>query len=204
MRPLGSGDIRTESRTGTGYDSGHRRMGGGILLHGAKARIWAAAIDHGRPMATSFWESKGIDWKECQIEAAPLPFEHDGILQGLAVFHQTKPRIHRGRVEDPGGKQRFRIVQVAYIRSVIRGKKGLRRLEVPFSALRDLIPLFPQKPHADRKKAGINRSCQGTRLRLFVPGMKDGRASTCGILRNHGTVGPFGKPGSGPLKEGPR
>jgi hypothetical protein len=33
-------------------------------------------------------------------------------------------------------------VQVAYIRSTRHGKTGFRRLEVPFSALRDMIPLF--------------------------------------------------------------
>jgi SAM-dependent methyltransferase len=36
----------------------------------------------------------------------------------------------------------FEVLRVRYIRSRRQGKSGLRRLETPFSALRDLIPLF--------------------------------------------------------------
>lgn len=36
----------------------------------------------------------------------------------------------------------FEVVRVKYERSIRMRKKGFRRLEVPFSALRDLIPLF--------------------------------------------------------------
>jgi SAM-dependent methyltransferase len=170
------------------------------------------AVDHGQPMPSAFWESKGIDWKQCHVEADPLPFddcEFTGVYMGQVLEHFTyspkKPFLEIRRVLKPGGilvvdvpnisewhnfyrlirgknvlydykehyidhepefykglpyfirhnreftrdelrvlaeSTGFEVIKVSYIRSVRKGKKGFRRLEVPFSALRDVIPLF--------------------------------------------------------------
>jgi len=49
---------------------------------------------------------------------------------------------------------RFEVLRVRYIRSRRFGKKGLRRLETPFTALRDLIPVFRKGIMLTARKPG--------------------------------------------------
>jgi SAM-dependent methyltransferase len=171
-----------------------------------------AALDWGQPMSDSYWQEKGIEWHNCQIEADPIPFpdnEFMGVYMGQILEHFTysprKPFSEIKRVLKPGGilvvdvpnvgefhnfyrlirgrnilydykrhyiddepifykglpyfnrhnreftphdlmvlaeSSGFQVIKVSYIRSRRYRKYGLRRLEVPFTALRDVIPLF--------------------------------------------------------------
>lgn len=65
------------------------------------------------------------------------------------VFYKGLPYWHRHNREFTTNELRvlaetcgFEVVNSSYISSRRYGKKGFRRLEVPFTALRDLIPLF--------------------------------------------------------------
>jgi len=172
----------------------------------------AAALDFHAHVDRSIWTNLGIEWRECHIEADPIPFpdEHfTGVYMGQLLEHFTysprKPLDEIRRVLRPGGllvidvpnvgewhnfyrllrgknllwdykmhyidyepyvyKGRpyfdrhnreftpwelrilaeacsFEVIKVSYIRSRRMGKKGLRLLETPFSALRDMVPLF--------------------------------------------------------------
>jgi len=171
-----------------------------------------AALDWSQSMAESEWEQLGIDWRQCHIEADPLPFPEGvfaAVYMGQVLEHFTysprKPMQEIHRVLKPGGlfivdvpnvselhnfyrlirgknilydykkhyiddepifyrglpyfdrhnreftaedlrvlaeTSGFEVLRIAYLRSVRYGKRGLRRLEIPFTALRDLIPLF--------------------------------------------------------------
>ncbi|RLB32239.1 MAG: hypothetical protein DRH11_12165 [Deltaproteobacteria bacterium] len=64
-------------------------------------------------------------------------------------YYKGRPYFNRHNREFTAGELRvlaescgFEVVRVAYIRSRRLGKKGLRRMEIPFSALRDLVPVF--------------------------------------------------------------
>jgi ubiquinone/menaquinone biosynthesis C-methylase UbiE len=77
------------------------------------------------------------DYKKHYIDDEPT------FYKGLPFFsnrhhHEFTPTDLRVLAETCG----FNVVKIAYIRSRRVGKKGLRRLEVPFSALRDMVPLF--------------------------------------------------------------
>ena len=77
------------------------------------------------------------DYKKHYIEDEPI------FYKGLPFFisrhtHEFTPTDLRALAETCG----FNVVKIAYIRSRSASKKGLRRLEVPFSALRDMVPLF--------------------------------------------------------------
>ena len=76
------------------------------------------------------------DYKQHYIDDDPV------FYKGLPYFnrhnHEFTPADLRALADTCG----FEVVKIAYIRSRRSGKKGFRRLEVPFSALRDLVPLF--------------------------------------------------------------
>ncbi len=76
------------------------------------------------------------DYKKHYIDDDPV------FYKGLPYFnrhnHEFTPTDLRALAETCG----FQVVNIAYIRSRRSGKKGFRRLEVPFSALRDIVPLF--------------------------------------------------------------
>jgi len=76
------------------------------------------------------------DYKKHYIDYEPV------IYKGRPYFerhnHEFTPRDLRALAETCG----FEVVRVAYIRSRRYGKRGFRRLEVPFTALRDLVPRF--------------------------------------------------------------
>ena len=170
------------------------------------------AIDLKSHVDESIWTKLGVEWRQCHIEAEPIPFPNDyftGVYMGQLLEHFTysprKPFQEIRRILKPGGllvvdvpnvgewhnyyrllrgknilwdykkhyldyepdfyKGRpyfdrhnreftarelktlaetcqFEVVRIAYIRSRRQGKKGLRHLERPFTALRDLVPIF--------------------------------------------------------------
>jgi len=172
----------------------------------------AAALDFEHHAVKSVWTKLGVEWRQCHIEADPIPFpdEHfSGVYMGQLLEHFTysprKPFEEIRRVLQPGGllvvdvpnvgewhnyyrlirgknilwdykkhyldydpylyKGRpyfdrhnheftlgelralaetcgFEVDRLRYIRSRRFGKEGLRRIEIPFTALRDLIPIF--------------------------------------------------------------
>jgi len=76
------------------------------------------------------------DYKKHYIDDEPI------FYKGLPYFnrhnHEFTPTDLKALAETCG----FEVVKISYIRSIRSGKKGFRRLEVPFSALRDVVPLF--------------------------------------------------------------
>jgi len=76
------------------------------------------------------------DYKLHYIDDEPKFYK--GLPYFLRHNHEFTPNDLRALADICG----FKVVDISYIRSVRKGKKGFRRLEVPFSALRDLVPLF--------------------------------------------------------------
>lgn len=76
------------------------------------------------------------DYKLHYIDAEPI------LYKGRPYFsrhnHEFTPSDLKALADTCG----LNVVNISYIQSIRHGKKGFRRLEVPFSALRDLIPLF--------------------------------------------------------------
>ena len=172
----------------------------------------AAALDFEHHAEKSFWAKLGVEWRQCHIEADPIPYPNEhfsGVYMGQLLEHFTysprKPFEEIRRVLKPQGllvvdvpnvgeghnyyrlirgknilwdykkhyldyepylyKGRpyfdrhnheftpaelrtlaetcgFAVERLRYIRSRRYGKEGLRLLEIPFTALRDLIPIF--------------------------------------------------------------
>lgn len=172
-----------------------------------------AAVDISQPMEDpSMWQRYGIEWRQCNVEADPIPFPDNhfsAVYMGQVLEHFTysprKPFEEIKRVLAPGGilvvdvpnvgelhnyyrllrgknilydyKKHYiddepffykgfpyfnrhnreftrgelrvlaetiglEVVRVVYLRSRRHGKRGWRVLEIPFTALRDLIPPF--------------------------------------------------------------
>lgn len=62
--------------------------------------------------------------------------------KGLPYFHRHNREFTPTELKVLAETCGFEVVRVDYIRSIRHEKKGFRRLEIPFSALRDAIPLF--------------------------------------------------------------
>lgn len=191
----------------------------------AKLGYSPAALDFESHIDPSVWVKLGVEWRQCHIEADPIPFpdEHfNGVYMGQLLEHFTysprKPFGEIWRVLKPGGLLvvdvpnvgewhnfyrlmrgknilwdykkhyvdydpyvykgkpyfdrhnreftrgelralaetcRFEVLEVRYIRSPRHEKKGLRRLERPFSALRDLVPIFRKSILLTARKRGF-------------------------------------------------
>lgn len=78
------------------------------------------------------------DYKKHYIDTDEEPVIYKGLPYFKRHNREFTPNDLRVLAETCG----FEVVDVKYERSIRHGKKGGRRLEVPFSALRDLIPLF--------------------------------------------------------------
>lgn len=76
------------------------------------------------------------DYKKHYIDYEPYGYK------GRPYFDRHNREFSRGELRDLADACGFEAMEVRYIRSRRHKKKGLRMLEVPFTALRDLIPLF--------------------------------------------------------------
>ena len=68
--------------------------------------------------------------------------EEPKFYKGLPYFHRHNHEFTDYDLKALAETCGFNVVEISYIRSVRHGKKGFRLLEVPFSALRDFVPLF--------------------------------------------------------------
>jgi SAM-dependent methyltransferase len=172
----------------------------------------ATALDFESHIEEPIWARMGIEWRQCHIEADPIPFpdEHfSGVYMGQLLEHFTysprkpfqemrrvlksggllvvdvpnvgewhnfyrlmrgknilwdyrkhyidyEPYVYKGRPYFDRHNREFtpdelkalaetcglETLKVRYVRSRRIRKKGFRSLEAPFTALRDLIPLF--------------------------------------------------------------
>lgn len=86
------------------------------------------------------------DYKKHYIDEDPI------VYKGMSYFcrhnHEFTWDDLRALAESCG----FQVIKVAFIRSRRHGEKGFRRIEVPFSALRDVIPLFRKSLMLTAKK----------------------------------------------------
>ena len=64
------------------------------------------------------------------------------IYKGRHYFERHNREFTPGELRILAETCGFQVIRTRYIRSRRHAKKGLRRLEVPFTALRDLVPLF--------------------------------------------------------------
>ena len=76
------------------------------------------------------------DYKKHYIDDQPF------FYKGLPYFERHNREFTADDLRVLAQTCGFELVGVAYIRSVRRNKKGFRRIEIPFSYVRDLIPLF--------------------------------------------------------------
>lgn len=76
------------------------------------------------------------DYKKHYLDAEPI------LYKGLPYFDRHNREFTAEDLRVLADTCGFQVVRIAYLRSLRSGKRGLRRLEVPLSALRDLIPLF--------------------------------------------------------------
>jgi SAM-dependent methyltransferase len=76
------------------------------------------------------------DYKEHYIDLKPF------FYKGLPYFERHNREFTADDLRILADTCGFEVVKVAYIRSVRHNKKGFRRIEIPFSYVRDLIPLF--------------------------------------------------------------
>jgi SAM-dependent methyltransferase len=70
-----------------------------------------------------------------------LDYEPD-FYKGRPYFDRHNREFTAGELKTLAETCQFEVVRIAYIRSRRQGKKGLRHLERPFTALRDLVPIF--------------------------------------------------------------
>lgn len=78
------------------------------------------------------------DYKKHYIDTDQEPV----FYKGLPYWHRHNHEFTQNELRVLAETCGFEVVKISYIRSIRHGKKGFRRLEVPFSALRDVIPLF--------------------------------------------------------------
>lgn len=76
------------------------------------------------------------DYKKHYIDADPI------FYKGLPYFNRHNREFTAKDLRVLAETCGFEVVRTAYIRSVRHGKKGFRRFEIPFTYLRDMIPLF--------------------------------------------------------------
>lgn len=206
--------IQELSRTGSSGKILEIGAWDGILCCASKKLGYSvAAVDINQPMDDdSIWQRYGIEWRQCNVEADPLPFPDDhfaavymgqvlehftysprgsfeeirrilapgGILvvdvpnvgelhnfyrllrgknilydykkhyidddpffyKGLPYFNRHNREFTRDELRVLAETCGFEVIRVVYIRSRRHGKRGWRIIEIPFTALRDLIPLF--------------------------------------------------------------
>jgi hypothetical protein len=81
---------------------------------------------------------KNILWeyKEFYIDREPY------VYKGKPYFDRHNREFTRAELGTLAETCRFEVLSVRYIRSLRYRKKGLRSLERPFTALRDIIPIF--------------------------------------------------------------
>lgn len=82
--------------------------------------------------------SKNIlwDYKKHYVDYEPYMYK------GRPYFDRHNHEFTRGELRTLAETCGFEVVRLRYIRSRRYGKQGLRRIEIPFTALRDLIPIF--------------------------------------------------------------
>jgi len=76
------------------------------------------------------------DYKKHYIDYEPY------VYKGRPYFDRHNREFTGGELRTLAETCRFEVLRIRYIRSRRFGKQGLRRLEIPFTALRDLIPMF--------------------------------------------------------------
>jgi len=76
------------------------------------------------------------DYKKHYIDAEPI------FYKGLPYFDRHNREFTANDLRVLAESCGFEVVRTAYIRSARHGLKGFRRFEIPFTYLRDLIPLF--------------------------------------------------------------
>jgi len=76
------------------------------------------------------------DYKKHYLDYDPY------VYKGRPYFDRHNREFTPGELKTLAEALRFEVMRVRYIRSRRYGKKGLRSFEAPFTALRDLIPLF--------------------------------------------------------------
>ncbi|MCE5211153.1 MAG: methyltransferase domain-containing protein [Deltaproteobacteria bacterium] len=76
------------------------------------------------------------DYKIHYIEEEPM------FYKGLPYWRRHSHEFTAYDLKNLADTCGFKVVDISYIRSVRHRKKGFRRIEVPFSALRDIVPLF--------------------------------------------------------------
>ncbi|MGE5841427.1 MAG: class I SAM-dependent methyltransferase [Deltaproteobacteria bacterium] len=76
------------------------------------------------------------DYKKHYLDYEPY------IYKGRPYFDRHNHEFTPGELRALAETCDFEVERLCYIRSRRHGKKGLRRLEIPFTALRDLLPIF--------------------------------------------------------------